>query len=104
MMWQLFLDDERFPAMHETNKYVIARTVEQAVEMIRRMGMPTFISFDNDLGEGMLEGYDLAKKIVEMDLNGTYRIPDGFDWYVHSQNSVAVENIHGLLKNYLENR
>jgi hypothetical protein len=32
----------------------------------------------------------------------THRIPDDFQFYVHSRNPVGRANIEGLLNNYLE--
>ena len=104
MSWNLFLDDERFPALHETGKFVVARSVNHAIDLIVAMGCPSYISFDNDLGEGQLEGYDLAKMMVEMDMDGVIHIPNDFDWYVHSQNCKAIENINAYLRGYLDRR
>lgn len=97
---RLFIDDERFPT---SDDWVIARSYEEAIEIIETFGCPTFISFDNDLGEGNKEGFLVANYIVEkdMDNNGMF-IPDDFQWYVHSQNPVRRDYINGYLKRYLE--
>ena len=64
MIWKLFLDDERFPPNSETD-WQLARTYSEAVELISRLGMPSYISFDHDLGDPQSNtGYDLAKYIV----------------------------------------
>lgn len=98
MVWKLFLDDERFPV---EEGFVIARSVADAQALILERGCPDYIAFDNDLGENQPEGYDLAKWIVEQDMDGIIEIPEGFDFYVHSQNSQAQVNIPGYLRNYL---
>lgn len=66
-------------------------------------GCPTFISFDHDLGPDEKTGYDLAKWLVERDLdsNGAF-IPATFEFYVHSQNPVGAANIRNYLQRYLE--
>lgn len=97
-MWSMFLDDERLPLNDE---WWIARTVEQAKYLIGILGTPQFISFDHDLGTPET-GYDLAKWLVEQDLDNCYFLPKNFDFYVHSQNVVGAENIRSLLKRYLE--
>jgi hypothetical protein len=99
--WKLFIDDERFPA---EDGFVIARSVAEAQALILKNGCPTYIAFDNDLGEGQPEGYDLAKWLVEMDMDGKVEIPNDFSFYVHSQNSRAMENIPAYLNGYLKFR
>jgi hypothetical protein len=106
MTWRLFLDDERFPVEDDGtplgNNFIIARTVEEAQNLIMLYGMPNYISFDNDLGENQPEGYSLVKWIVEMDMDGIINIKEDFSFYVHSQNSQAQVNIPAYLNNYLK--
>lgn len=78
-------------------------TVEGAMDYIEREGCPDFISFDNDL-QRELEGFHLAKWLVEKDLDNPGFIPDGFDFFVHSQNNVASERIISYLGDYLESK
>lgn len=77
-------------------------TVEGAQDYIERNGCPFFISFDNDLQRD-LEGVDLAKWLIERDLDIPGTIPEDFQFFVHSQN-VAAQRIYGLLNQYLELR
>lgn len=104
--WKLYLDDIRHPA--DTN-YVVARTVEQAQQLIEQYGMPEHISFDHDLGVDEMgniipSGYDFAKWLVEMDMNGEITLPTNFTFEVHSQNPVGAENIRAYLSSYLFQR
>lgn len=78
-------------------------TVEGAIDYIERKGCPSFISFDNDLMRS-LEGIDLAKWLVDKDLDTPGFLPEDFNFFVHSQNSVAKERIYGLLGQYLSHR
>lgn len=63
MNWKLYFDDIRTP---NDPTFMIARTVNDAQKLIHLLGVPTFISFDHDLGvdsKGALlpTGYDFAK-------------------------------------------
>lgn len=87
--------------MNSYEKIEFFTTVEGAIDWIEKNGCPNFISFDNDLKRD-LEGRDLAKWLVEKDLdnNGDF-IPDDFEYFVHSQNIDAKKAINALLENYL---
>lgn len=78
----------------------MVRSFEEAVQFVRENGVPKFISFDHDLGEGK-SGYDFAKWLVQGDLHGSLEIPKDFSYEVHSQNPVGAKNIDSLLSNYL---
>jgi len=52
----VYLDDIRTPPRED---WVIARDFEEAI--VESRGLPDFISFDHDLGEG-LTGYDFASR------------------------------------------
>lgn len=101
MNWRLFIDDERFPS-DKDGDMIIARTLEEVKDLVSDLGMPKFVTFDHDLGEGEYTGYDIAKWMVDMDLDTMIKLPDDFDFYVHSQNPRGKENIEGLLRGYLE--
>jgi hypothetical protein len=104
LSWKLYIDDIRMPI---DKTFTIARTVAEAKTLIRQHGVPAFISFDHDLGideSGNLlpTGYDFAKWIVEMDMDGIITVPSHFSFAVHSQNPVGAENIKSYLNNYLQ--
>lgn len=99
-MYKLFIDDERFP-VGNNKEWIIARTVDEAKNIINILGFPIFISFDHDLGHNEPSGYDFVKWIVEQDQ--TYNIlPTDFSFYVHSQNPIGAKNIKSLLNNWLD--
>ena len=97
--YKLYVDDLRNPKGNE--KYVIARSSREAIELMTLRGCPIFISFDHDLG-----GDDIAMIIVkwmierDLDLSGQF-IPSKFEFNVHSANPVGAKNIQSLLDNYL---
>lgn len=104
MSYKLFIDDERFPP-DDGGDWVIARDLYEVAEIVENRGCPSFISFDHDLGADTPDGHDIAKYLVnlDVDLNQTF-IKDGFEFYVHSQNPVGAANINGLIAQYLECR
>lgn len=117
-MWNLFIDDQindfslgneqavRDPLVIDPKrKYLKAESYEKALELIEEQGCcPHFISFDHDLGENQPTGYDLAKFLVEKDLDEPGWIPSNFQFQVHSANPIGKQNIEGLLNNYLKRR
>lgn len=124
MTWRLFIDDDcdglRAPAItvedpswrsmmnlygdapktERLGDWVLARSVDEAVEMVEQRGMPGFVSFDHDLGDGK-DGIALAHWLIEKDLDGVPLPPD-FSFEVHSGNPVGRANIRGLLQGYIE--
>lgn len=101
--YTMYLDDIRIP---KTKFNVIIRSYEEAVDYISQHGIPTYISFDHDLGinsDNSLtkSGYDLAKWIVESVMENSLSFPKNFDFNVHSANPIGKHNIESLLNNYL---
>ena len=97
MKYKLFIDDERYPI---GDSWVIARTSNEAVEIIKEHGIPSFISFDHDLG-GSDTSMIFIHKMIDFILDGDMMIPDNFDFYVHSQNPIGKQNIEGILKSFI---
>ena len=87
----LYLDDLRTTPEGFERVY----SYEEFVAYLQHYGLPDFISFDHDLGEG-LSGYDCAKYLVEYCLVHQHPLPN---YKVHSQNPVGKENIERLLEN-----
>lgn len=100
MTWRLFIDDERFPSDKDEDM-IIARTIDEVENLIAELGMPTFISFDHDLGDNTPDGYEITKRLVEFDMDGYAKFPVGFDFFVHSQNPRGKENIEQYLGSYM---
>lgn len=91
--------------LEKSHNYEVIKmtTVEDSQKFILKYGVPSFISFDNDLMT-KLEGIDLAKWLVEEDLNKNIDIPAHFEFFVHSQNNQAKPRIYSLLNSYLEHK
>lgn len=103
-MYTMFLDDIRIPK----EKFdVIVRNFDEATSHIIKYGMPRYISFDHDLGcdyNGVIlkNGHDLAKWLVDMDIENKYKFPNDFKFNVHSANPIGRNNIQSILNNYLQ--
>ncbi|MGE4382461.1 MAG: cyclic-phosphate processing receiver domain-containing protein [Arcobacter sp.] len=100
---KMYLDDIRTPI----NDYdVIVRSYNEAIEFVKNKGIPSFISFDHDLGcnekgNVLKSGYDFAKWLVEMDIENIYKFPNDFSFEIHSANPIGKNNINSILNNYL---
>jgi len=104
MGYRLFLDDLRDPCwVHGDTSWLVCRSMDEAVDAIRSLGWPSEISFDHDLGDGVPTGMDLARWLVEHDLD-TGSMPEGFTYHVHSANPVGAANIRSLMDGYLRHR
>lgn len=99
MTYRLYLDDIRIP---KSDGWIIVRTFDEAVAVIKSKGIPKIISFDHDLGLDQPTGFDFVKWLVNYDLDYDLIDPDKFYWEIHSMNPVGGKNIHLYLKNYME--
>ncbi len=95
MATKVFLDDLK----EAPRDYIALKNYTEFVTFIEGNQLPTFISFDHDLGEGK-SGYDCAKFLVEYCMDHKVGLPE---FAVHSQNPVGKENIQRLLENYRKN-
>lgn len=89
---KLFLDDLRTAP----EDFVQVYSYEEFRVYIEENGVPEFISFDHDLGEGK-SGFDCAKFLVDYCLDKNIH---NISFTVHSQNPVGKENIISLLSNF----
>ena len=122
MTWNLFIDDERnledvtwassqIREMYRNEQWVVCRNYTDAIAEVLKRGFPSFVSFDHDLGDNMKTGHDIAKTLVEADIQSGgnpnrsgYTFSKNFDFYVHSKNPVGKTNIEGLLNSYLKHK
>ena len=98
----MFIDDERFPP-NDGQVWKVCRSMAQVDQTIDTFGFPNFISFDHDLGDGQPTGMDIARWLIECDMD-TLGLPRDFKFYVHSQNPIGKRNIEMLLNQYLNYR
>lgn len=120
-MKYLFIDDERMPGDVTWiliggvgswgASWHIVRSVNEAIEWVKKNGFPDVISFDHDLAEehyagdfsGQNTGYDFAKWLVDYDMD-TNTMPTNFKFTVHSMNPTGAENIKRLMENYMRHK
>lgn len=88
------------PMTARHGEWVMARDADSAISLIEERGMPSFVSFDHDLGDGK-DAITVAKWMIESDLDGR-PFPEDFAFEVHSGNPVGRKNIRMLIKGYLE--
>ena len=120
---KLFLDDTRNLDMIYPNdnpvEWSIVRDYHQFVNYIQKYGLPTFISFDHDLGLEHVKfyfnngghenppdpstasftektGYDACKWLVGYCVEKNVKLPE---FHVHSHNPIGAANIRDYLKN-----
>lgn len=101
MSYKLFLDDLRIPTDIYPNTinedWVIIRNLTDFKQTVETMGVPIYISFDNDLGDSLEEGKDAAKWMV---FEKWLDISD-MNFIVHSANVSGVrEYVTDLLNNW----
>jgi len=96
MVWKLFLDDERYPSQEG---WFIARSSQEAIELVEKIGMPCEIAFDHDLG-----GDDTSIKfiwwVIDQHYDNGLEIGD-LQYSIHSQNPIGAANIKGLMEGFL---
>lgn len=108
--YNLFLDDNRNPTdpfmvnrsfIYVNYEWVIVRSYADFVKVIKKNGIPKFISFDHDISDfdeygNELTGYDCAKWLVNYCDSKRLKLPT---YFIHSQNTTGSRNIFHYLKN-----
>lgn len=101
-MWRLWLDDQSAdpttPLRHPPEGFVSAVSSADAIRLTIERGVPAFISFDHDLGDG-----DDAMVFLSWLIEHHYddRIPD---YDVHSANPIGRANIISKLESWRKSR
>ena len=99
-MYNLFLDDIREPVQYYNIDFKVARTYDEATDLVLKYGLPQFVSFDHDLGDTSEQektGYTFAKFLIDYMLDNDIYVP--FNYHVHSANPVGKKNIESYLEN-----
>lgn len=103
----MFLDDIRDPQWvypnQDVSDWVVCRSFDEAEAVFSDLGWPEWISFDHDLGFQTPSGYDLAKHLVQWDLE-VGDMPKNFSYACHSANPVGAANIRSLMDKYLAHK
>lgn len=81
---------------------VTCRSADEFYKLVETVGeLPSFISFDHDLGDQVPTGHDVAKWIIQQILDEKYKLPKDFSFHVHSANPPGAANINGILNSFL---
>ena len=113
-MWKLWLDDQlddpATPERHTPKGFVGAKNFAEAVELVLRMGIPTFMDLDHDLGiksDGSPETAMVFVRWLEELMNGCCGEDSDFmplrpppNYNIHSCNPVGRENMDSFLQNW----
>lgn len=94
MTYNLYLDDLRNPPADRD--WLVCRSSQEALDRIVDIGMPSFISFDHDLGEDDTTMIFLRRLVNEV-WDGQTVIPD---YQIHSANPVGVENVRSFMESW----
>ena len=117
MTYKLFLDDYRVPSFLDIkgfqypyqDPWEIARSMDEAIQIIKQDGLPNFIAFDHDLEDEHYDGklgqertgYEFAKWFADYVLDNKLELPANFDYVVHSMNPAGAENIRAFMRNFI---
>lgn len=98
MTWRLWLDDQwdepEMPFRHPPKGFIPARSSSEAIRLTQENGLPSFISFDHDLGN-----QDDAMKYINWISNEFYSstVPE---YQIHSANMEGAKNIHSKMESW----
>lgn len=98
MSWCLYLDDQIHDPAAPTRRpplgFLGASSTEEAIELVKKLGPPIFMSLDHDLSESD-RSIDFLKWLAE----NHYEHPPKFA--VHSANPIGKENINSFMKSWI---
>jgi hypothetical protein len=96
--WKLFLDDQwddpEMPFRHPPPGFKPAKSSLEAMVLIETRGLPSFISFDHDLGG---EDNAMAFIVWMSDEHYSSKVPD---YQIHSANPAGAANIHSKMESW----
>lgn len=98
MGWKLWLDDQwddpEMPFRHPPAGFIPARSSQEAIRLTQLHGVPSYISFDHDLG-----GDD--KSTIYVDYLTFERYDEEIPGYqIHSANMVGALNIQSKMESW----
>ena len=100
MTWNLFLDDERQTTYVDPNgerMWFVARSTEEAKDLVIDLGFPWFMSLDHDLGPDDTTMKFLNWLVWEYGGNAITHVPD---YQIHSANPIGSRNIESFMESW----
>jgi len=100
----VFLDDERVPEYlndGQAEAWTVYRTAEAILSDVKNILKPEKVMFslDHDLGEDILNGYEMVHMMIELHLDDAIDLSNVYI-QVHSANPVGRDNINRLWRNF----
>lgn len=95
MSYTLFLDDLRWPTKGLVNP-IIARCCLDAINIVETRGLPTVLSFDHDLGDGVTTSPTFMWWLIDQHQDGKLDLNKVEKVFIHSANPVGSQNLKGL--------
>jgi hypothetical protein len=95
MIYRLFLDDIRNPPDED---WIVCRSTQEAVDIIKERGIPDFMSLDHDLG-GEDTTMVFLKRLVNEIWDGQSTPPK---YQVHSANPIGTQNIISYMESWIK--
>jgi hypothetical protein len=100
MSYNLFIDPTKEP-QRDGKKWQTARSTQAAAGIMKQLGAPAAISVNYDLGKNEPYGADIARWLVQLDLNHNILAED-LDLTIHGGSIVDATNMKTILRNYLK--
>jgi len=100
MSYNLFIDPTKEP-QRDGKKWQTARSTIAAENIIKQLGAPLAISVNYDLGKNEPYGAEIARWLVQLDLNYSILSHD-LDIEIHGGSVVDATNMKTILRNYLK--
>jgi hypothetical protein len=95
MRYHLFLDDERYPPSNCHQYTMWAKNLDQAWWYVNRLGCPSFLYLDHDLG-GTETSMEFLK---ELQTKFPMTPPN---YLIHSQNPIGSENMRSFMESWIK--
>jgi len=109
VVWNLWLDDERDPLAPTSSEYqmvsgrgacycheyVWAKSTNEAILLVEKLGIPEYMSLDHDLG-----GDDTTMKFIKLLAYSETPVEKIPEYQVHSANPVGTQNIISFMESW----
>lgn len=100
MSYNLFIDPVKEP-QRDGKKWQTARSLKAAESIMRQLGAPSSLSVNYDLGKNEPYGAEIARWLVQLDLNANVLVED-VDLTIHGGSVVDATNMKTIIRNYLK--
>jgi hypothetical protein len=102
--WAIWLDDKRPIPEKSELQYVSAANPREFIDLIEDHGIPSFISFDWNLGPDWDTGEAVMKWLIESDQLGEHVFPEDFQFDTHSSDYSKRRAMNERLTDYLTSK